>query len=80
VQGTPGSHCNASGLTARLTFSGQRPSTASIDVLTGDPQTGNTLTGPDAIVPSCSVLHGSAGAFSYQVPGSSVTVVTVGGS
>ena len=46
-------------------------------MLTGDPAGGNTLADPAAIVPARSVVRGSAGVFSYQVPASSVTVVTV---
>ncbi|HYZ54882.1 MAG TPA: hypothetical protein VE733_15450 [Streptosporangiaceae bacterium] len=42
-----------------------------------DPQAGNTLAAPAAVVPSRATLQGSNGVFSYQVPANSVTVVTV---
>jgi len=64
-------------VTAQLAFSGSTAAAASVQVLTGDPSAGNTLADPDAIVPSRSVLRGSAGVFTCQVPASSVTVVTV---
>jgi alpha-L-arabinofuranosidase len=64
-------------MTVQLAFSGSQASAASVQVLTGDPAAGNTLADPDAVVPARSVLRGSAGVFSYQVPASSVTVVTV---
>jgi alpha-L-arabinofuranosidase len=67
----------AQAMTAQLVFGGSNASAASVEVLTGDPSAGNTLADPDAIVPARSVLRGSGGAFSYQVPASSVTVVTV---
>jgi alpha-L-arabinofuranosidase len=67
----------AQAVTVQLAFSGSNASAASVQVLTGDPSAGNTLADPDAIVPARSVLRGSGGVFSYQVPASSVTVVTV---
>ena len=42
-----------------------------------DPQAGNTLANPDAVVPSRGTLRGSAGVFTYQVPASSLTVLRV---
>jgi alpha-L-arabinofuranosidase len=67
-------------VTAQLAFTGRSAAAAGIEVLTGpDPAAGNTLTEPDAIVPSRSLLQGSNGVFSYQVPASSVTVVTLSG-
>ncbi|MBV9381218.1 MAG: hypothetical protein JOY82_11380 [Streptosporangiaceae bacterium] len=62
----------------QLTFTGRKAAGAGIEVLTGDPQAGNTLASPDAIVPSRSALHGAGGVFGYQVPPSSLTVVTLG--
>ena len=64
-------------MTAQLALGGSSASAASVQVLTGDPAAGNTLTDPDAIVPARSVLRGSGGVFTYQVPASSVTVVAV---
>jgi alpha-L-arabinofuranosidase len=64
-------------VTAQLVLGGSNASAASVQVLTGDPSAGNTLADPDAIVPASSGLRGSGGVFSYQVPASSVTVVTV---
>jgi alpha-L-arabinofuranosidase len=59
-------------------FGGRRASAAGIEVLGDpDPQAGNTLADPDAVVPSRSTLQGSAGVFSYQVPANSLTVVRV---
>ena len=53
-------------------------SRASIEVLANpDPQAGNTLATPDAVVPSRGRLHGSRGVFSYLVPANSLTVVRV---
>jgi alpha-L-arabinofuranosidase len=67
-------------VTAQLAFTSRSAAAAGIEVLTGpDPAAGNTLTEPDAIVPSRSLLQGSNGVFSYQVPASSVTVVTLSG-
>jgi hypothetical protein len=42
-----------------------------------DPQAGNTLAAPDAVVPSRGTLPGSKGVFSYLVPANSLTVVRV---
>jgi alpha-N-arabinofuranosidase len=67
----------AQAVTAQLVFGGSNASDASVQVLTGDPSAGNTLAAPDAIVPARSALRGSGGVFSYQVPASSVTVVTI---
>lgn len=51
---------------------------ASIEVLADpDPQTGNTLTNSDAVVPSRGTLRGSGGLFTYQVPANSLTVIRV---
>ena len=44
-----------------------------------DPQAGNTLADPAAVVPSRATLPGSNGVFAYQVPANSLTVVTVAG-
>jgi hypothetical protein len=38
---------------------------------------GNTLASPDAVVPSHGTLRGSSGAFTYQVPANSLTVMRV---
>jgi alpha-L-arabinofuranosidase len=67
----------AQALTVQLTFGASTASAATIEVLTGDPTSGNTLADPDAIMPARSALRGSGGVFSYQAPASSVTVVTV---
>lgn len=64
-------------MTVQLAFSGAVASAASVQVLTGDPSAGNTLADPHAIVPARSVLRGAGGVFSYQVPASSVSVVTL---
>ena len=70
----------AAPVAAQLAFTGATAAAARIEVLTGpDPAAGNTLTEPDAIVPSRSALHGSNGVFAYQVPATSVTVVTLAG-
>jgi alpha-L-arabinofuranosidase len=63
---------------AQITFGGRPAQVASIEVL-GDPdaQAGNTLANPDAVVPSRGTLRGSAGAFTYQVPANSLTVMQV---
>jgi alpha-L-arabinofuranosidase len=51
---------------------------AGIEVLADpDPQAGNTLASPDAVVPSHGTLRGSAGVFTYQVPANSLTVIRV---
>ena len=42
-----------------------------------DPQAGNTLANPEAVVPARGTLHGSEGVFSYLVPANSLTVVRV---
>jgi alpha-L-arabinofuranosidase len=62
----------------QLSFGGRNASAASIEVLADpDPQAGNTLANPDAVVPARGTLHGSAGVFSYLVPANSLTVVRV---
>lgn len=63
---------------SQLTFGGSRAPVAGIEVLSDpDPQAGNTLANPDAVVPSRGTLRGSNGVFSYQAPANSLTVVTV---
>lgn len=63
---------------SQLTFSGRKARAARIEVLGDpDPQAGNTLAAPDAVVPSRGTLRGSGGVFTYQVPANSLTVVTV---
>jgi len=63
---------------AQVFFGGRKAQVASIEVLGDpDPQAGNTLADPDAVVPSRGTLRGSAGAFAYQVPANSLTVVKV---
>jgi alpha-N-arabinofuranosidase len=62
----------------QLSFGGRNASAASIEVLADpDPQAGNTLANPDAVVPARGTLHGSEGVFSYLVPANSLTVVRV---
>ena len=62
----------------QLSFGGRNASTASAEVLANpDPQAGNTLATPDAVVPTRGTLHGSNGVFSYLVPANSLTVVRV---
>jgi alpha-L-arabinofuranosidase len=62
----------------QLTFGGRDASAASIEVLSNaDPQAGNTLASPTAVLPSRATLQGSNGVFSYQVPANSLTVVTL---
>jgi alpha-N-arabinofuranosidase len=54
---------------AQIAFGGRSAQTASIEVLGDpDPQAGNTLASPDAVVPSHGTLRGSSGVFTYQVP------------
>jgi hypothetical protein len=49
-----------------------------LEVLAGpDPQTGDTLTDPTAVVPGSALLRGSRGVFAYEAPANSLTVVTV---
>jgi alpha-L-arabinofuranosidase len=65
---------------SQLTFGGRNASVAAIEVVTSpDPQTGNTLTDPNAVVPARARLQGSKGGFTYDVPANSLTVVTVAG-
>jgi len=62
----------------QLSFYGRNTSAASIEVLADpDPQAGDTLANPGAVVPARSTLHGSKGVFSYLVPANSLTVVRV---
>ena len=62
----------------QLSFGERNASAASIEVLADpDPQAGNTLANPDAVVPTRGTLHGSKGVFSYLVPANSLTVVKV---
>jgi alpha-L-arabinofuranosidase len=62
----------------QLSFGGRNASAASTEVLADpDPQAGNTLANPDAVVPARGTLHGSKGVFSYLVPANSLTVVRV---
>jgi alpha-L-arabinofuranosidase len=62
----------------QLSFGGRNASAASIEVLANpDPQAGNTLAAPEAVVPARGTLHGSMGVFSYLVPANSLTVVKV---
>ena len=57
---------------------GRNAQAASTGVLADpDAQAGNTLTSPDAVVPSHGTLRGSAGVFSCQVPANSLTVLRV---
>ena len=42
-----------------------------------DPQAGDTLADPNAVVPSRGTLRGSAGVFTCQVPANSLTVMQV---
>jgi alpha-N-arabinofuranosidase len=68
----------AQSVPGQLAFGGYHASVASIEVLSDpDPQAGNTLADPDAVVPSRGTLRGSNGVFSYQAPANSLTVVTV---
>jgi len=68
----------AQSVPSQLTFGGRDASAASIEVLSNaDPQAGNTLASPTAVVPIRATLQGSAGVFGYQVPGNSLTVVTL---
>jgi alpha-L-arabinofuranosidase len=70
----------AQSVPSQLTFGGRNASVASIEVLGNpDPQAGNTLADPAAVVPSRATLQGSNGVFGYQVPANSLTVVTVAG-
>jgi alpha-L-arabinofuranosidase len=63
---------------SQLTFGGRDASAARTEVLSNpDPQTGNTLADPSAVVPARATLSGSGGVFSYEVPANSLTVVTV---
>jgi alpha-L-arabinofuranosidase len=63
---------------AQLAFAGSSAPVARLEVLSDpDPQAGNTLTDPSAVVPARGTLRGSNGVFGYQVPANSVTVVTV---
>jgi len=62
----------------QLGFGGRNASAASVEVLANpDPQAGNTLATPDAVVPGRSTLHGTNGVFGYLVPANSLTVVKV---
>ena len=62
----------------QLSFGGRSASAASIEALADpDPQAGNTLANPDAVVPARGTLRGSKGVFSYLVPANSLTVVRV---
>jgi alpha-L-arabinofuranosidase len=62
----------------QVAFGGRNAQAASIEVLADpDPQAGNTLASPDAVVPSHGTLRGSAGVFTYQVPANSLTVMRV---
>ena len=64
----------------QLTSTGRRSPNAQVEVLAGaDPTAGDTLAEPDAIVPGRTTLRGHGGAFAYQAPANSVTVVTLGG-
>jgi alpha-L-arabinofuranosidase len=68
----------AAGVPVQLTFSGRVRSTAAIEVLSDpDPNAGNTLADPDAVVPARGTLRGSDGSFNYTAPANSLTVVTV---
>ena len=68
----------AQSVPSQLTFGGYHAPVASIEVLSDpDPQAGNTLANPDAVVPNRGTLRGSNGVFTYQVPANSLTVVTV---
>jgi alpha-L-arabinofuranosidase len=70
----------AQSVPSQLTFAGQNASVASLEVLSDpDPQAGNTLADPSAVVPARATLQGADGVFSYQVPANSVTVVTMAG-
>jgi alpha-L-arabinofuranosidase len=63
---------------AQIAFGGRRAQVAGLEVLGDpDPQAGNTLANPDAVVPSHGTLRGSAGVFTYQVPANSLTVLRV---
>ncbi|MGE5132636.1 MAG: LamG-like jellyroll fold domain-containing protein [Gemmatimonadota bacterium] len=63
----------------QLTFAGRSTPVASLQVLSDpDPQAGNTLANPTAVVPARGTLRGSKGVFSYQAPANSLTVVTLG--
>ena len=63
---------------SRLSFGGSTAPVAGIEVLSNpDPQAGNTLAAPDAVVPARGMLRSADGVFSYQVPANSLTVVTV---
>jgi alpha-L-arabinofuranosidase len=63
---------------AQIAFGGRQAQVATIEVLADpDPQAGNTLANPDAVVPSHGTLRGSAGVFTYQVPANSLTVIRV---
>ena len=63
----------------RLAFADRKAPVASAEVLSDpDPQAGNTLADPSAVVPVRGTLRGSGGVFSYQAPANSLTVVTLG--
>ena len=63
---------------AQIAFGGRNAQVASVEVLADpDPQAGNTLANPDAVVPSRGTLRGSSGVFTYQVPANSLTVLRV---
>jgi alpha-L-arabinofuranosidase len=63
---------------AQIAFGGRDAQVASVVVLADpDPQAGNTLARPDAVVPSHGTLRGSSGVFAYQVPANSLTVLRV---
>ena len=63
---------------SQLTFGGRNAPVARIEVLSDpDPQAGNTLADPAAVVPNRGTLQGSHGVFGYQAPANSLTVVTV---
>ncbi|HEU5390626.1 MAG TPA: alpha-L-arabinofuranosidase C-terminal domain-containing protein [Streptosporangiaceae bacterium] len=66
------------GVATQIVFGGRNALAASIEVLADpDPQAGNTLAKPDAVVPSHGTLRGSSGTFTYQAPANSLTVIRV---
>ena len=66
------------GVATQVAFGGRNAQAASIEVRADpDPQAGNTLASPDAVVPSRGTLRGSSGTFTYQAPANSLTVIRV---
>ena len=61
-----------------LTFTGTNLSTAKIEVLSNpDPNSGDSLAAPYAVVPQTSTITGTNGVFTYTAPANSLTVITL---